>query len=351
MLTANNTARAADSNGFQKMFCAGPFDNARRLLPHRGVPGRRADDARPGTPCPPRRRAGLRRALGARRAAARPELRRPRAGLRPLGLSRLDRGADAHDRARHRLDRPAPAPPAAYGQGGGLGRPALGRPARARRRVRRPTGRVPGLRRRHGPGAMSSSARTSASSARCSPRSSRRSDRPTARCPGTADLVPKPVGRLPMLVTGAAGRAWNGSPSMPTAGSPTRGPRSAGGSSPRAGAAPWRPPRRAPSSRSPNRSTSTSADDPDRPPTPIHLGFRGGRNFVFRFLDALRAAGVHHVILNFKYGVARRGRGPRRDRPGDPAATCYQPTDAGDTGRLRYCRTRSSCLSSLSGVP
>ena len=45
------------------------------------------------------------------------------------------------------------------------------------------------------------------------------------------------------------------------------------------------------------------ADDPDQPPEPIHLGFRGGRDVVFRFLDGLRAAGVHHVILNFKYAA------------------------------------------------
>jgi hypothetical protein len=44
-------------------------------------------------------------------------------------------------------------------------------------------------------------------------------------------------------------------------------------------------------------------DDPDDSPTPIHLGFRGGRNVVFRFLDGLRTAGVYHVILNFKYNT------------------------------------------------
>jgi hypothetical protein len=43
-------------------------------------------------------------------------------------------------------------------------------------------------------------------------------------------------------------------------------------------------------------------DDPDHPPEPIHLGIRGGRTVVFRFLDALRTAGVNHIILNLKYG-------------------------------------------------
>lgn len=44
------------------------------------------------------------------------------------------------------------------------------------------------------------------------------------------------------------------------------------------------------------------SNDPDEPATSIHLGFRGGRNILFRFLDALRDAGVDHVILNLKYG-------------------------------------------------
>jgi hypothetical protein len=45
------------------------------------------------------------------------------------------------------------------------------------------------------------------------------------------------------------------------------------------------------------------ADDPHLPPTPIHLGFRGGRHFLLRFLDSLRVVGVNHVILNFKYSA------------------------------------------------
>ena len=44
-------------------------------------------------------------------------------------------------------------------------------------------------------------------------------------------------------------------------------------------------------------------DRPDEKATPIHLGFRGGRNIVRRFLEALRSAGINHVILNFKYGT------------------------------------------------
>ena len=77
------------------------------------------------------------------------------------------------------------------------------------------------------------------------------------------------------------------------------------------------------------------SDDPDDPPEPIHLGFRGGRNVVFRFLDGFRAVGVHHVILNFKYGLRERGRDSRRDRPGDPAQHRSHPTaDEAGTHRI-----------------
>jgi luciferase-type oxidoreductase len=59
--------------------------------------------------------------------------------------------------------------------------------------------------------------------------------------------------------------------------------------------------------------------NPDEPSTPMHLAFRGGRKVLLRFLDALRAAGVHHVIFNLKYGK-RRDRSARRDRGGSPPA-------------------------------
>jgi hypothetical protein len=62
--------------------------------------------------------------------------------------------------------------------------------------------------------------------------------------------------------------------------------------------------------RPPGRAESLYIDlteDPDHPPQPIHLGFRGGRNVLFGFLDALRRAGVHHVILNFRYGARDAG--------------------------------------------
>lgn len=43
-------------------------------------------------------------------------------------------------------------------------------------------------------------------------------------------------------------------------------------------------------------------EQPDTPSTPIHLGFRLGRNRLIEFLQGLRNIGVNHVVLNLKYG-------------------------------------------------
>lgn len=40
----------------------------------------------------------------------------------------------------------------------------------------------------------------------------------------------------------------------------------------------------------------------ERAPTPIHLGFRSGPGALTEHLEALRLAGMSHVILNLKYG-------------------------------------------------
>ncbi len=42
--------------------------------------------------------------------------------------------------------------------------------------------------------------------------------------------------------------------------------------------------------------------NPDFLPTPIHLGYRLGRNAFVQLLQAYREAGVNHIILNLKYG-------------------------------------------------
>jgi len=41
--------------------------------------------------------------------------------------------------------------------------------------------------------------------------------------------------------------------------------------------------------------------NPDTKPTPIHLGFKLGRNSLIEFLNNLQAIGVNHVIINLKY--------------------------------------------------
>jgi luciferase-type oxidoreductase len=124
---------------------------------------------------------------------------------------------------------------------------------------------------------------------------------------GAADLVPKPMGRLPMLITGHSGQRldWIAEHADGWITYPRGIERQADV------AAHWR------------AAVETAApgvfkpfvqsfyvdvsDDPDQPPTPIHLGFRGGRHFVSRFLNTLRAIGVNHVILNLKYGARDAG--------------------------------------------
>lgn len=41
---------------------------------------------------------------------------------------------------------------------------------------------------------------------------------------------------------------------------------------------------------------------PDTRPSAIHLGYRTGRRYLRTHLEGLREAGVHHVVLNLKYG-------------------------------------------------
>ncbi|MEC4722718.1 LLM class oxidoreductase [Noviherbaspirillum sp. CPCC 100848] len=43
------------------------------------------------------------------------------------------------------------------------------------------------------------------------------------------------------------------------------------------------------------------SENPDESPSPIHLGFRAGRNFLTRYLTDLKDIGVNHVGLNLKY--------------------------------------------------
>ena len=124
---------------------------------------------------------------------------------------------------------------------------------------------------------------------------------------GTADLVPKPVGRLPILITGSSRQsfAWiaehaDGWITYPR-----------GLAQQAELVATWRA---AAEAASPGvfkpfvQSLYVDlADQPAEPPRPIHLGFRAGRDFIVDFLNQLAGAGVNHVILNLKYG--RRAAG------------------------------------------
>jgi luciferase-type oxidoreductase len=132
-------------------------------------------------------------------------------------------------------------------------------------------------------------------------------DSPYGTLTGTADLVPKPKTWLPMLVTGQSGQRveWiakhaDGWITYPR-----------GLARQTEVVAYWRHvvAIAAPTEFKPFVQSLyiDLAPDPAETPTPIHLGFRGGRNSVFRFLDGLRSIGVNHVILNFKYGTREAG--------------------------------------------
>jgi luciferase-type oxidoreductase len=124
---------------------------------------------------------------------------------------------------------------------------------------------------------------------------------------GTADLVPKPITPVPMLVTGHSGQSleWIANNADGWITYPRGLQRQA------EVVARWRAAveAAAPGVFKPFVQSLyiDLSDDPDAAPTPIHLGFRGGRHFVLRFFEALRSIGVNHVILNFKYGARKAG--------------------------------------------
>jgi luciferase-type oxidoreductase len=124
---------------------------------------------------------------------------------------------------------------------------------------------------------------------------------------GTADLVPKPNGPLPMLVTGHSGQRldWIAQNADGWITYPRGLERQT------EVVAYWRSAvaKEAPGVFKPFVQSFyvDLSDDPAEPPTPIHLGFRAGHNAVFQFLDRLRTVGVNHVILNFKYGARNAG--------------------------------------------
>lgn len=124
---------------------------------------------------------------------------------------------------------------------------------------------------------------------------------------GNVDLVPKPIGRLPILITGSSRQSleWIAEHADGWITYPRSLERQADV------AARWRATTAgvAPGLFKPF-AQSLYVDlhaDPDHPPQPIHLGFRSGRKVLLDFLVALRSIGVHHVILNLKYGARSAG--------------------------------------------
>lgn len=119
---------------------------------------------------------------------------------------------------------------------------------------------------------------------------------------GTADLVPKPVGQLPIMVTGGSRQPleWIAAHSDGWITYPRSLIQQA------EMAAQWRAAVAATGSTVFKPFVQSFyvdlSADPDAPPSPIHLGLRGGRKVVLQFLESLQTIGVHHVILNLKYG-------------------------------------------------
>lgn len=44
------------------------------------------------------------------------------------------------------------------------------------------------------------------------------------------------------------------------------------------------------------------SDDPTEAPSPIHLGFRIGRNLLISYLEGVKHIGIDHIMINLKYG-------------------------------------------------
>lgn len=127
------------------------------------------------------------------------------------------------------------------------------------------------------------------------------------RLAATADLVPKPVTPVPLLVTGHSGQTleWIAMNADGWITYPRGLQRQA------EVVAHWRAAveAAAPGVFKPFVQSFyvDLSDDPDAAAAPIHLGLRGGRHVVLRFLETARSIGVNHVILNFKYGARKAG--------------------------------------------
>lgn len=123
-----------------------------------------------------------------------------------------------------------------------------------------------------------------------------------------ADLVPKPAGGLPILVTGSSRQPLEGIAAIADGWITYPRPLAAQ----TALAATWRRAVAANAAQAFKPFAQSLyvdlAEHAAAPATPIHLGFRSGRRHLVEFLASLRDAGVNHVALNLKYG-----RRPARD--------------------------------------
>ena len=120
---------------------------------------------------------------------------------------------------------------------------------------------------------------------------------------GNADLIPKPIGKLPMFITGGSSqpmewiaehadgwitypRAIQQQPSVIVY---------------------WRGlvDQYAPGQFKPFAQSFyvDLAEDPNAIPQRIHLGYRVGRNGLVQMFEILRQAGCNHIVMNLKYGM------------------------------------------------
>jgi len=125
-----------------------------------------------------------------------------------------------------------------------------------------------------------------------------RFDNPYGQPDGGMDLLPKPAGgRLPMLITGGSqqhpdwvaehGDGWMTYPRpLELQAHVLADWRSRVGGPPKPVLQPL---------------YVDLSEDPDTPPTPLHLGFRSGSRPLRAYLHQLEAIGVHHVALNLRF--------------------------------------------------
>jgi luciferase-type oxidoreductase len=117
-----------------------------------------------------------------------------------------------------------------------------------------------------------------------------------------ADVIPKPVRRIPLLVTGSSRQSpeWIARFSDGWITYPRPAVQQA------LVAREWHATveRHAPGTFKPFAQSFyvDLSEDPDESPTPIHLGFRAGWKALVQYASCLQRAGVNHVAFNLKYG-------------------------------------------------